>query len=382
MPMHLPRTSLEVRSLLKSSGQLELSLVEAPVPSPKANEVVVRVKASPINPSDLGLLLAAQDFSRAETSGSTARPVVSVPVSPGVIKALAARVDKSMAVGNEGGGEVIAAGGSPAAQALLGRTVGMIGGAMYSQYRCVPVDQCIAMPEGVTAREGASAFVNPLTALGMVETMRLEGHTALVHTAAASNLGLMLNRICSEDGVALVNIVRRAEQAQQLRDDVGAHYVCDSSAPTFIADLTAALTATGATLGFDAIGGGKIAGQILGCMEAAVSANATEYSRYGSSVHKQVYIYGSLDRGPTELVRSFGLTWGLGGWLLFNFMQRVGPQRMGELKARVAANIRTTFASHYTRVVSLQEMLRLETINDYARQATGTKYLLDPQSSA
>ena len=379
MPMDLPRTSLEVRSLLKSSGQLELSLVEAPVPSPRANEVVVRVQASPINPSDLGLLLAAQDFSRAESAGSAARPVVSVAVSPGVIKALATRVDKSMAVGNEGAGEVIAAGDSPAAQALLGRTVGMIGGAMYSQYRCVPVDQCIVMPEGVTAREGASAFVNPLTALGMVETMRLEGHTALVHTAAASNLGQMLNRICKEDGVELVNIVRRPEQAQQLREQVGARHVCDSSAPGFIAELTAALKATGATLAFDAIGGGKIAGQILGCMEAAASANATEYSRYGTSVHKQVYIYGSLDRGPTELVRSFGLTWGLGGWLLFNFMQRVGPQRMGELKARVAANIRTTFASHYTRVVSLQEMLRLETINDYARQATGTKYLLDPQ---
>jgi NADPH2:quinone reductase len=365
--------------LLKSSGQLELSLVEVPVPSPKADEVVVKVQASPINPSDLGLLLAAQDFSRAETSGSAARPVVSVPVSPGVIKALATRVDRSMAVGNEGAGQVIATGDAPAAKALFGRTVGMIGGAMYSQVRCVPVDQCIVMPEGVTASEGASAFVNPLTALGMVETMRLEGHRALVHTAAASNLGLMLNRICKEDGVELVNIVRRPEQAQLLRDQVGARHVCDSSAPGFMADLTAALKATGATLAFDAIGGGKRAGQILGCMEVAVTANVTEYSRYGSSVHKQVYIYGSLDRSPTELVRSFGLTWGLGGWLLFNFMQRVGPQRMSELKARVARDIRTTFASHYTRVVSLQDMLRLEILNDYARQATGTKYLLDPQ---
>ena len=374
-----PRTSLDVRSLLKSGGQLELSLVEAPVPAPKANEVVVRVQASPSNPSDLGLLLAAQDFSRAEASGSAARPVVTVSVSPGVIKALATRVDRSMAVGNEGAGQVIAAGDSPAAQALLGRTVGMIGGAMYSQVRCVPVDQCIVMPEGVTAREGASAFVNPLTALGMVETMRLEGHRALVHTAAASNLGLMLNRICKEEGIELVNIVRRPEQAQQLREQVGAKYVCDSSAPGFMADLTAALKATGATLAFDAIGGGKLAGQILGCMEAAVTANVTEYSRYGSSVHKQVYIYGSLDRSPTELVRSFGLTWGLGGWLLFNFMQRVGPQRVTELKARVAKDIRTTFASHYTRVISLQDMLRLEILNDYARQATGAKYLVDPQ---
>lgn len=379
MPTDLPRTVLEVRSLLKSSGQLELSLSEVPLPEPKDNEVVVRVQASPINPSDLGLLLAAQDFSRAETTGSGSRPVVSVPVGPGVLKALAARVDRSMPVGNEGAGEVVAAGASAAAQALLGRTVAMIGGAMYSQYRCLPVDQCLALPQGVNAREGASAFVNPLTALGMVETMRLEGHTALVHTAAASNLGLMLNRICKEDGVELVNIVRRPEQAQRLREEVGAKHVCDSSAPGFLSDLTAAIKATGATLAFDAIGGGKLAGQILGCMEAAISANAAEYSRYGSSVHKQVYIYGSLDRAPTELVRSFGLTWGLGGWLLFNFMNRVGPQRMAELKARVARDIRTTFASHYTRVVSLQEMLRVETINDYARQATGTKYLLDPQ---
>lgn len=379
MPTDLPRTTLEVRSLLKSGGQLELSLVEAPLPSPGPHEVVVRVQASPLNPSDLGLLLATQDFSAAEKTGSAARPVVSVAVSPGVIKALAARVDRSMPVGNEGAGQVIAAGDSPAAQALLGRTVGMIGGAMYTQVRCVAVDQCLALPEGVTAREGASAFVNPLTALGMVETMRLEGHRALVHTAAASNLGQMLNRLCREDGVELVNIVRRPEQAQLLREQVGARHVCDSSAPGFMAELTAALTATGATLAFDAIGGGKLAGQILACMEAAVSANATEYSRYGSSVHKQVYIYGGLDRAATELVRSFGLTWGLGGWLLFNFMQRVGPARMAQLKARVAAGIRTTFASPYTRVVSLQDMLQPEIINDYARQATGTKYLLDPQ---
>ncbi|MGH8517016.1 MAG: zinc-binding dehydrogenase [Panacagrimonas sp.] len=380
MPNALHRTTLEVRSLLKGSGQLELSLVEAPVPSPKPHEVVVRVHAAPLNPSDLGLLLATQDFSGAElTAESAGRPVVSVPVSPGVLKALATRVDRSMAVGNEGAGEVVAAGDSPAAQALLGRTVGMIGGAMYTQYRCLPVEQCLVLPEGVTPREGASAFVNPLTALGMVETLRLEGHRALVHTAAASNLGQMLNRICREDGVELVNIVRRPEQAQLLREQLGARHVCDSSAPGFLSDLTAALTATGATLAFDAIGGGRLPGQILACMEAAVTANVTEYSRYGSSVHKQVYIYGSLDRSPTEIVRSFGLTWGLGGWLLFNFMQRVGPERLAELKARVAAGIRTTFASQYTRVVGLQDMLRPETIVDYARQATGTKYLLDPQ---
>ena len=269
------------------------------------------------------------------------------------------------------------AGAAPEAQALLGKTVAVLGGAMYTQYRTIAAAQCMALAEGQTPAEGASAFVNPLTALGMVETMRREGHKALVHTAAASNLGQMLNRICLKDGIALVNIVRKKEQEDILRG-LGATYVCNASSPTFMQDLTDALVATGATLAFDAIGGGKLAGQILTCMEAALNKTATEYSRYGSSTHKQVYIYGGLDRGPTEFTRGFGMSWGMGGWLLFPFLQKIGPDGAARLKARVAAELKTTFASHYTAELSLVESLSLAQIAVYTRHATGEKALLNP----
>jgi NADPH2:quinone reductase len=377
MPTDIPRTALQLRSLIKRSGELELSLVEEPIPEPKPDEVIVRVEAAPMNPSDLGLLFGAADMKAAKASGTPERPVVTAPVPEGVMKAMAGRLDQSMPVGNEGAGVVVAAGASPAAQALLGKVVAAIGGAMYTQYRCLPAAQCMPLPEGTTPAEGASAFVNPLTALGMVETMKREGHKALVHTAAASNLGQMLNRICLADGIELVNIVRRKEQADILRA-IGAKHVCDASAPTFMEDLTEALAATGATLAFDAIGGGKLAGQILNAMEAALLRKATEYSRYGSTTHKQVYIYGGLDRGPTEFTRGFGMTWGMGGWLLFPFLQKIGPEGAAKLRARVAAELKTTFASHYTREVSLREALKLEEIAVYAKQATGEKYLLNP----
>jgi len=290
---------------------------------------------------------------------------------------MAPRVGASMPVGNEGAGVVVAAGSSPAAQALLGKTVAVLGGAMYAQFRALPAEQCLLLPEGATPADGASCFVNPLTALGMVETMRREGHSALVHTAAASNLGQMLNRICIADGVKLVNIVRKPEQAALLRG-IGAAWVCDASAASFLSDLTEALAATGATLAFDAIGGGKLAGQILSCMEVAINRSAKEYSRYGSTTHKQVYIYGGLDTGPTELVRSFGMTWGVGGWLLFPFLQRIGSDAAQSFKARVAAELKTTFASHYTRTVSLAGALQADAIADYGRRATASKVLIDP----
>jgi NADPH2:quinone reductase len=272
---------------------------------------------------------------------------------------------------------VVEAGASGAAQALLGKTVAVLGGAMYAQYRCIKLEQCLVLPAGATAADGASCFVNPLTALGMVATMRLESHKALVHTAAASNLGQMLNRICINERIGLVNIVRTPEQAQLLRSQ-GATQVCDSASPTFMQELTAALVATGATLAFDAIGGGRLAGQILTCMEAAVNSGAKEYSRYGSNVPKQVYIYGGLDMSPTEIQRNFGMTWGIGGWLLFPFMQRVGPATMQAMKQRVAAELKTTFASHYSRQVSLQEALQLDTLAAYCKRATGAKYLINP----
>mgnify|MGYP003599899157 FL=1 len=368
---------LQLRSIVRASGELELSLADVPMPEPKADEVVVRIDAAPMNPSDLGLLFGAADMATAKASGTADHPVVKASVPERAMPAMAARLDASMPVGNEGAGTVVQAGSSPAAQALLGKTVGVIGGAMYSQYRAVSVAQCLVLPEGTTAAEGASWFVNPLTSLSMVETMRREGHTALVHTAAASNLGQMLNKICLKDGIGLVNIVRKPEQAALLKK-LGAAYVVDSSAPTFMADLTDAISATGATIAFDAIGGGKLAGQILTAMEIAVNRNAKEYSRYGSAVHKQVYLYGALDRAPTEFNRNFGMAWGMGGWLLFPFLQKIGATDTERLKQRVAAEIKTTFASHYTREVSMAEALQLDAIAVYGKAATGEKFLVNP----
>jgi NADPH2:quinone reductase len=372
-----PDASLQIRSLVKSSGELELSLVSVPIPVPGPDEVLIRVEAAPINPSDLGLLFGAADMSTARQSGPAGRPVVTATIPDKLMKAMAARLDQSMPVGNEGAGVVVAAGTSAEAQALLGRTVAVPGGAMYSQHRCVKAAQCMALPPGTTAAEGAGCFVNPMTALGMVETMRREGHRALVHTAAASNLGQMLNRVCIADGIGLVNIVRTEQQAQLLEAQ-GAKYVCNSMSPTFLRDLTDAIAATGATLAFDAIGGGALAGQILGCMETAIMRSAKEYQRYGSTTHKQVYIYGALDLSPTTLTRNYGAAWGVGGWLLIPFLQKIGPEAARGLQARVLAELKTTFASRYTKQVSLAGMLDLSEIAVYARRATGEKYLVNP----
>ena len=377
MPNDLPATMRQIRTLVTDNGRLQLSLASVDLPEPQPHEVVVRVEAAPINPSDLGLLLAAADLETATSTGSPSEPVVTAEISPQVMRGLSARIGQSMPVGNEGAGVVVAAGSSVEAQALLGRIVSIVGGATYAEYRCLPAMMCLPLPEGTKPADGASCFVNPLTSLGMVETMKMEGHTALVHTAAASNLGQMLQRICTADGVPLVNIVRRPEQADVLRA-LGATHVCNSSEPTFMDDLTSALVATGATIAFDAIGGGRQAGQILTCMEAAANTTATEYSRYGSSVHKQVYIYGSLDRGPTEFNRSFGLAWGIGGWLLTPFLGKIGIEGMQRLQARVVAELTTTFASHYTDEVSLAGALSLDAISTYARQATGQKFLIRP----
>jgi NADPH2:quinone reductase len=371
------RTGLQLRSLVKASGELEVSLTRVPIPVPTDNEVLVRIEAAPINPSDLGLLFAGADLQGAGARGSADEPLVTARVPDAALRGLTARFGVSMPVGNEGAGVVIETGSSESAQALLGKTVAALGGAMYSQYRCVPAEQCLELPPGATPADGASSFVNPLTALGMVETMRNEGHTALVHTAAASNLGQMLNRICIRDGVALVNIVRSAEHAEQLRSQ-GAAHVCNSTSPQFIPDLIAALTATGATIGFDAIGGGKLAGQILSCMEAALSGKAASYSRYGSTIHKQVYIYGGLGAGPIELTRNIGMAWGVGGWLVTPFLQKSGAATVERLKRRVAAELKTTFASSYAREVSLAEALALENIAVYGKAATGHKYLINP----
>jgi NADPH2:quinone reductase len=380
MTADLPDTALELRSLVTSQGTLELSLHDVPVPTPAANEVLVRIEASPINPSDLGLLIAGADMATATVAGTPERPVVTAKLGPGALAALSARVDKSLPVGNEGAGLVVAAGSSEAAQALLGRKVGIAGGAMYSQYRAVDAAACLVLPEGATAKDGASSFVNPLTAVGMLETMRREGHVALVHTAAASNLGQMLVKLCAKDGVPLVNVVRKPEQ-EQLLHSLGATHVLNSASPSFSADLLEALEATSATLAFDATGGGTLASQLLSGMEQAANSSGAEYSRYGSTVHKQVYIYGGLDTGPTTLTRDFGMAWGIGGWLLTPFLIGAGADVVGRLRARVAAELTTTFASAYTSEVSLAGMLAPEAFNAYNKRATGEKFLLTPHGA-
>lgn len=378
MTTHL--SGLQLRSLVKATGELELSLISVATPAPGPDDVVLRIEATPINPSDIGLLFGAADLSSAKASVTESGPMVTMRIPERAMGGMAARVGQSMVVGNEGAGVVVAAGDSPTAQALMGKTVAVLGGAMYAQYRTIKAEQCLVLPEGATAADGASCFVNPLTALGMVETMRREGHKALVHTAAASNLGQMLNKICTKDQIGLVNIVRKPEQAALL-SGLGALHVCDASAPTFMADLTQALVETGATIAFDATGGGKLAGQILSCMEAALNRTATEYSRYGSTTLKQVYIYGGLDTGPTEFVRNFGFAWSMGGWLLFPFLQRLGEPAVQVLKQRVAAELKTTFASSYSQEISLAEALHLDAIAVYGQRATGTKYLINPHKT-
>lgn len=373
----IPAQTLQLRSEVKSSGQLELSLAEIPTPQPGPDEVLVRVEATPINPSDLGLLVGMADLSGAKQSGTADRPVITATMPDAVMRAMKPRLDQSLPVGNEGAGVVVKAGDSPAAQALMGKTVAMLGGDMYATYRCLNVAQCMELPDSVTPRDGASCFVNPLTALSMPETMRAEGHTALVHTAAASNLGQMLNKICLADGVELVNIVRKPEQAQILKD-IGARHIVSTASDSFMEDLVKALAATKATIAFDAIGGGELAGKILIAMEAAANLNATEYSRYGSATHKQVYIYGRLDVSPTVLPASVGMAWGVGGYLLTYFLQKIGNEGRTKLRKRVVDELKTTFASHYTQEISLAQALDLDTLRAYNKRATGEKYLINP----
>jgi NADPH2:quinone reductase len=371
------RTQLQLRSLIRSTGELQLSLVEVPIPLPGPGEVLVRIEASPLNPSDHGLLFGAADMSAAVASGTRDHPIVTAPVPPGAMKSMAARLDQSLPVGNEGAGVVVETDSSDAARALQGKKVAMLGGAMYSQFRSIAADQCLPLPGEVSVAEGASSFVNPMTALGMIDTMRREGHSAIVHTAAASNLGQMLHRLCAAENIKLVNIVRSDDQEALLRG-MGAGYVCNARSPHFIEELTDAISATGATIAFDAVGGGSLAGQILRAMEVAASKTIKTYSRYGSTVHKQAYLYGGLDPRPTELVRDYGMAWGIGGWLVMNFMQKAGPAVVAKLKERIASELRTTFLSKYSNEISLSDMLQLEVIAAYRKRETGQKYLVNP----
>ena len=370
--------NIQLVSTISDDNKLTLSLKDIEMPQPGADEVVVRIEAAPLNPSDFGVMFSAADMSTAIQSGTEQNPIVTADVPAKFMPALKTRVNKDTPVGNEGAGTVVAAGSSAAAQALMGKMVAVIGGGTYRQYHCVNVKSCLELKEGTTAKEGASSFVNPLTALAMVETMRAEGHKAIIHAAAASSLGQMLNRICMADGIDLINIVRKEEQEKLLRD-MGAKYVVNSSSDTFIADLTVAIVETGATISFDPIGGGQLSSDILNCMEAAITADVEEYNVYGSSTFKQAYIYGALNRGPITLNRNFGFAWGVNGFLLFNALAKLGTETVMSMRKRVAEEITTTFASSYTHEVTLQEALQLQSIAAYGKQATGEKYLITPQ---
>ena len=372
--------SKEIRSTVTDEGNIEISIAKVDKPIPADDEVLIEVHAAPINPSDIGLLITfAGDLSNINISGSGDDLVASMKIHPGLMASMKSRLDKSLTVGNEGSGIVVDAGKN--AEELIGKTVGLAGGSMYSQYICVPAINCLVMEEGTTPKEAASSFVNPLTALSFIETMKMENHSAIVHTAAASNLGQMLVKICKDDEIPLVNIVRKQEQVDMLKN-IGAEYVCNTSDPDFMDTLVKAIMETGATLGFDATGGGnngELPGQILSAMEAAANKTSKEYSRYGSETFKQVYIYGGLDQSPTILKRSYGMSWGLGGWLLTPMLGKIGMDKFQTMRARIAKEIKTTFASTYIREISLEEMLQPEVINSYAKHETGNKYLVNPQ---
>jgi NADPH:quinone reductase-like Zn-dependent oxidoreductase len=368
-------TGLALQSIISSAGVLTLSLVKRQIAAPGPDEVVVRLQAAPLNPSDLGLLLGPADLGSLTTGGTDDSPSLTANVPSGRMAGIRARLDKPMLVGNEGAGVVIATGAN--VRKMIGKTVGVFGGEMYAELRKLPAADCNIIPDGASAKDGASMFVNPLTALAMVEALRLDGHRGLVHTAAASNLGQMLIKICQADGIALVNVVRNQKQVELL-SGIGATHVVDSNSPNFQQALTDAVAATNATLAFDAIGGGTTANSILHAMEAAASQQATAYSRYGSTTFKQVFTYGSLDTGPTIIDRGFGTSWAIGGFLVMRFLEKIGAEATLRLRARVAAELRTTFASHYTAVISLREMFRPDLVVAYSKRATGEKFLLDP----
>ena len=373
------KQSKEIRSTVTSDGTVELSIVKVDTPTPADDEVLIEILAAPINPSDLALLTTfGGDLSNISISGSGDDTVASMKVHPAVMRSMKSRLDKSMPAGNEGAGVVVDAG--PNVKGLVGKTVGLAGGSMYAQYKCAPAISCLVMEDGTTPVEAASSFVNPLTALSFVETMKMENHSAIVHTAAASNLGQMLIKICQIDGIPLVNIVRKNEQVEILKG-IGAKYICNTNDPDFMESLINALVETGATLGFDATGGGndgELPGQILTAMEVAANKNSEQYSRYGSETYKQVYIYGGLDQNPTILKRSYGMSWGLGGWLLTPMLGKIGMERVQEMRERIAKEIKTTFASKYAGEISFEEMLQPEIINSYAKQSTGNKFLVNP----
>ena len=370
--------SKQLFTLISADGKLEISLKDVEIPQPRGDQVIVRIEAAPINPSDMWPMFGPANLAEAELSAD--KLTYSAPVYKGILPRINSRLGQVLPIGNEGAGTVVAAGDSESAQSLMGKTVAILTGGTYAQYCCVPTQACIVHHEGTTAINAASSFVNPLTALGMVETMRMEGHTALVHTAAASSLGQMLNKICLAQGISLVNIVRSQQQVDILKE-IGAQYICNSSSETFKADLYKAIDETGATLAFDAIGGGEIVSDILTAMEQSCSKDAVGFNTYGSESNKQVYIYGGLDFSPSTLNRAYGMTWGIGGWLLMRFLSKLKPEQVGQLQKQVADEIKTTFACAFTEELSFEQAMTPEIVLQYNAKKTGEKYLINPNKN-
>jgi len=363
-------TGKQLTTQLDADGTLTLQLNDKTWDAPKAGQVLIKVEATPINPSDLGLLFASADTDNAVYSPG--KVVAQMPAN--ATRAMKARHGLPMPAGNEAAGTVVAAG--EGAEHMMGKRIACVPGTAYADYAYADLTMAFAVDDAVSAEQAASSFVNPMTALGFTETMKLEGFTGIVHAAAASNLGQMLVKICLEDNIPLVNIVRSDAQVKLLKD-LGATHVLNMTDEDFMPKLIDAIAETKAMIGFDPIGGGTLAGQILTAMEAAASRGAA-FSRYGSSEAKKVYIYGALDLGPTILNRAFGLTWDLAGWLLTPFMMKAGAEVVGRMRARVMKDLTTTFASHYKAKVSLEGMLSKEAVSEYNARRTGEKYLVVP----
>jgi NADPH:quinone reductase-like Zn-dependent oxidoreductase len=358
-----------------ADGSLMLAIAEVPVAQPAGSEVVIALEAVPVNPSDLMTMLATAGPANARRENGE----VMLRVEPKPLEARKRRIGQPLAVGLTGAGTVIAAGEQ--AEDLIGRRVSAISmtRGSFGEYLTLDRAACAPLPDAVSCRDAADVFCNPMTVMAMVEEVKLAGQRAMIHTAAASNLGQMLVRVCAEDGIELVNVVRRAEQADLLRG-MGARYVVNSTEPTFAKDLAAAVCATGATIAFDAIGGGDMAGTLHRAMEEAEAAKMPAYSPYGSPTPKHVHIYGYLDRSPTVLdVDAYGMQWNVGLWFQGATLAKVSQERVGALLGRVIAGLNGPFASHFAHVVSLDQMLDPEVMAGYARQATGEKYLIDPR---
>ncbi|MCO4773928.1 MAG: NADH oxidase [Deltaproteobacteria bacterium] len=370
----LPR---QLFTTMTEDHELVLTVEPLTVDDPGPDEIVVAVQATPINPSDLGLLVGPADLSTARRTEVDGHPALVASLHAAGRRFVAGRLGQKLSAGNEGAGLVVAAGASDAAQSLLGRTVTAVGGAMYRTHRVVKARRALPLPQGAAAAEGASLFVNPMTVQAFLTTMRAEGHTGIVHTAAASNLGQMLAKHCGKEGVPLVAIVRRASQ-RELLEKLGVPYVVDSSMDSFFKDLVAALVASEATLCFDAVGGGDLANTVLTAMEVALRTRGVRADIYGTPVLKQVYQYGRLDVGPTKLTPAYGMYWGVGGWLLTPRLHGLGRERTLEMQKYAIEERNGIFASEYARTVSLDDLLDPDTLRAIHRKGTNAKVLVDP----